>query len=99
MLGDLFTGWHLIIVLALVLLLFGAAKLPALAKGVGQSVRIFRGEMKSMDADAKADAVPDAAASTPVAPAASVQAPVVPPVQAPVVESPVQSSSDSSSKS
>jgi sec-independent protein translocase protein TatA len=96
MLGDLFTGWHLIIVLALVLLLFGAAKLPALAKGVGQSVRIFRGEMKSMDADAKADAVPDAAATTPVAP---VQAPVVPPVQAPVVESPVQSSSDSSSKS
>ena len=29
------TGWHAIIILALVLLLFGAAKLPALAKSVG----------------------------------------------------------------
>jgi sec-independent protein translocase protein TatA len=35
------TGWHLLIVLAVVLLIFGAAKLPALAKAVGQSARIF----------------------------------------------------------
>lgn len=40
------TGWHAIIILALVLLLFGAAKLPALAKSVGQSMKIFRTEMK-----------------------------------------------------
>lgn len=41
-------GWHLIIVLAVILLLFGAAKLPALAKSVGQSARVFKGEMKAM---------------------------------------------------
>ena len=29
-------GWHLLIVLAVILLLFGAAKLPALAKSMGQ---------------------------------------------------------------
>jgi sec-independent protein translocase protein TatA len=65
MLGDLFTGWHLIIVLALILLLFGAAKLPALAKGLGQSVRIFKGEMKTMsDDDKNAETVtPDPAAT------------------------------------
>ena len=41
-------GWHLLIVLAVILLLFGAAKLPALAKSVGQSARVFKGEMKAM---------------------------------------------------
>jgi len=47
MLGNL-NGWHLVIILAVVLLLFGAPKLPALAKSVGQSMRIFKGEMKTM---------------------------------------------------
>jgi sec-independent protein translocase protein TatA len=47
MLGNL-NGWHLLILLAVILLLFGAAKLPALAKSVGQSARVFKGEMKAM---------------------------------------------------
>ncbi|MDO7882698.1 twin-arginine translocase TatA/TatE family subunit [Salinibacterium soli] len=51
MFGNALTGWHLVIVLAVVLLLFGAAKLPALAKSVGQSARVFRGEMRSMKSD------------------------------------------------
>ncbi len=51
MLGNLFTGWHLLIILAVVLLVFGATRLPQLAKGVGQSIRIFRGEMKSIGDD------------------------------------------------
>jgi len=48
---DMFAGmqgWHLLIVLAVILLLFGAAKLPALAKSMGQSARVFKGEMKAM---------------------------------------------------
>jgi sec-independent protein translocase protein TatA len=45
MLGNL-TGWHLIIILAVLLLMFGAAKLPALAKSIGQSTRIFKSELK-----------------------------------------------------
>lgn len=56
MLGDAFTGWHLVIILAIVLLLFGAPKLPALAKSVGQSMRIFRGEMKNLHDDEEKDA-------------------------------------------
>ncbi|MEY2849165.1 MAG: hypothetical protein RI885_1832 [Actinomycetota bacterium] len=41
------TGWHAVIILAVILLLFGAAKLPALAKSVGQSMKIFKNEVKT----------------------------------------------------
>lgn len=64
------TGWHFLIILAVILLLFGAAKLPALAKSMGQSARVFRGEMKAMK-DEDAAAKPDAETGT----AASVEAP------------------------
>lgn len=46
--GNLFAGPHLWIILIIILLLFGAAKLPALAKSIGQSARVFKGEMKAM---------------------------------------------------
>lgn len=62
-------GWpHLLIILAVVLLLFGAAKLPALAKSVGQSARVFKGEMKAMKED-------DAATTSDVADTAETPAP------------------------
>ena len=49
MFGNAF-GWpHLLLILAVVLLLFGATKLPALAKSVGQSMKVFRKEMKTDD--------------------------------------------------
>ncbi len=45
MLGNAF-GWpHLLVLLAVILLLFGAAKLPDLAKSVVQSALVFKGEM------------------------------------------------------
>lgn len=49
------TGWHAIIVLAVILLVFGASKLPALARGVGQSVRILRAEVGDSASDIPAD--------------------------------------------
>lgn len=54
-------GWHLVIILAVILLLFGAAKLPALAKSMGQSARVFKGEMKAMKDDDAAHAAETAA--------------------------------------
>lgn len=67
-------GWpHLLIILAVILLLFGAAKLPALAKSLGQSARVFKGEMKAMKDDEKSAALAPTtpvAAETPAAPAA-----------------------------
>lgn len=44
-------GWQWLLILAIILLLFGAAKLPALAKSLGQSARVFKGEMKAMKDD------------------------------------------------
>jgi sec-independent protein translocase protein TatA len=60
------TGWHFLIILAVILLLFGAAKLPALAKSMGQSARVFKGEMKAMkdEGSSKTDAESATAAST-----------------------------------
>lgn len=52
MFGNL-QGWHFLILLVVILLLFGAAKLPALAKSMGQSARVFRGEMKAMKEEDK----------------------------------------------
>lgn len=54
--GNLFAGPHLWIILIIILLLFGAAKLPALAKSLGQSARVFKGEMKAMKNDDGTDA-------------------------------------------
>jgi sec-independent protein translocase protein TatA len=45
MLGNL-QGWHLLIILVVVLLLFGAPRLPALARSVGQSMRILKHEVR-----------------------------------------------------
>ncbi len=41
-------GWHFIVIVAVVLLLFGAPKLPGLARSIGQSMRIFRSEVRTM---------------------------------------------------
>lgn len=46
MLNNL-TGWHFLIILVVVLLLFGAPKLPGLARSLGQSMKIFKSEIKS----------------------------------------------------
>jgi sec-independent protein translocase protein TatA len=45
------SGFHLLIVVGVVVLLFGAAKLPLLAKNLGQSAKILKSEIKSMQDD------------------------------------------------
>lgn len=51
------TGWHVLIILAVILLLFGAPRLPALARSVGQSLKILRHEVVPQGrADAPASA-------------------------------------------
>ncbi|WP_298039466.1 Sec-independent protein translocase subunit TatA [uncultured Microbacterium sp.] len=69
--GNLFAGPHLVIILIIIVLLFGAAKLPALAKSLGQSARVFKGEMKALKEDDAADAATDSTATPPAAPAQS----------------------------
>ncbi|SEB38444.1 sec-independent protein translocase protein TatA [Paramicrobacterium humi] len=50
MLANL-TGWHFVIILFIILLLFGAPKLPALARSVGQSAKIFKKEIRDVTDD------------------------------------------------
>ncbi len=55
MLGNL-NGIHLLVLVLVILLLFGAPKLPGLARSVGQSMRIFRTEVRTLNAEKAADA-------------------------------------------
>jgi sec-independent protein translocase protein TatA len=67
-----------LILLLIVLLLFGAKRLPDLARGVGRSMRIFKAETDGLKTDAAVDAPAVTSAPAPVQ--APVQAPA--PVQA-----------------
>jgi sec-independent protein translocase protein TatA len=52
---DMPGGWEWLIILAIVILVFGAAKLPELARGTGQALRIFKAETKGLRDDDKGD--------------------------------------------
>jgi sec-independent protein translocase protein TatA len=61
--------WHWIVLLVVVLLLFGSSRLPGLAKSVGQSMKIFKKEVKDLRDDRNedgnaADNAPGAATTT-----------------------------------
>ncbi|MCQ2002178.1 Sec-independent protein translocase subunit TatA [Arthrobacter zhaoxinii] len=49
-------GWQIIIVVVLAIVLFGAPKLPGMARSVGQSLRIFKSEVRQMKEE---DGTPD----------------------------------------
>ncbi len=55
-------GWHLIIIIVLALVLFAAPKLPGMARSLGQSMRIFKSEVREMKKDGTSEtpADPDA---------------------------------------
>lgn len=44
-------GWHFLIILLVILLLFGAPKLPQLAKSLGQSAKILKKEVSDLTDD------------------------------------------------
>lgn len=75
--------WHWIIVIVVFVLLFGAKKLPDAARSLGKSMRIFKSEIKEMQADSKPDAdVADAAGRPAPSPTAIASERVDPPGQA-----------------
>lgn len=41
-------GWELVLIVLVILLLFGAKKLPELARGSGRALRIFKSETKGL---------------------------------------------------
>ena len=44
---------ELLLILVIVLVIFGAGKLPQLGRGLGEGIRNFRGALKGQDADEK----------------------------------------------
>jgi sec-independent protein translocase protein TatA len=64
--GDAFAPWHIIILLVVFVLLFGARKLPDSARSLGQAMRIFKSETKGLrtDEDGHKDALPAQSATT-----------------------------------
>ncbi|MFD7789338.1 Sec-independent protein translocase subunit TatA [Streptomyces nojiriensis] len=57
-----FRGWEILVIVGLVILLFGAKKLPDMARSLGKSARILKSEAKAMKKDGESD---DAAAAAP----------------------------------
>ena len=50
--GDgLFAPWHIIILVVVLVLLFGAARLPRAAKSLGQSMHIFKQSVQGLNSD------------------------------------------------
>lgn len=62
-------GWELVILIGILVLLFGAKRLPDMARSIGQSARVFKGEMKGMrgDDDATQRSEPPATPADPAA--------------------------------
>lgn len=79
-------GWEWLIIVALILLLFGAKRLPDAARGLGRSLRIFKAETKGLtgEPDSAGAAAPAASAAT-ANPTAAVEP--APPAAEPTPES------------
>lgn len=75
-------GAEWLVILAIVILVFGAAKLPDLARGTGQALRIFKTETKGLrdDDDSTATPPPPPPVATELPPT-SQQAPAPQPTQ------------------
>lgn len=76
MFGNALQGWHLLIIVFVILLLFGAPKLPALARSLGQSMKIFKKEVT--DTDSKTDGAAESSADASASSAESTSAPKTP---------------------
>jgi len=79
---------ELIIIAVVIILLFGAKKLPDMARSLGRSAKIFKAETKGLrDPDAKDD---EAAQQQPVQQPIQQLPPAQPPVQQPQVAPPIE---------
>ena len=58
------SGWELVLVVLVIVLLFGARKLPDAARGLGRSLRIFKAEIKDPNDEEGRDGLVEPAPST-----------------------------------
>jgi len=72
--------WEILIIAGVIILLFGAKKMPEMARSLGKSMRIMKAETKGLRNDE------DATDATPAAPAQPQQLPQAQPQVAPPIE-------------
>ena len=58
---GLFEGWHIVILILVVVIVFGWKRLPDVARSLGRSMRILKTEVEEMKKDGKS--TPSAASS------------------------------------
>ncbi len=75
--------WEILIIAGVIILLFGAKKMPEMARSLGKSMRIMKAETKGMRNDE------DTTDATPATPAAPQQLPKAQP-QGPQVAPPIE---------
>ncbi|GAB94560.1 sec-independent protein translocase protein TatA [Kineosphaera limosa] len=56
---GLFEGWHFVILIILIIILFGWKRLPDAARSLGRSMRIFKAEVDEMKGDGRSAASSD----------------------------------------
>lgn len=63
--GDALAPWHIIILVVVLVLLFGARRLPGAAQSLGQSMHIFKRSVQGLNPDDKTTAAnpPEATAA------------------------------------
>lgn len=69
MFAAMLGGWEIILILAVVLILFGAKRIPDLAKGLGQGIREFK--KASREVTEELERAGDEPAQTPKTPPAN----------------------------
>jgi len=69
------SGTELLIIFGIIVLLFGAKKIPDLAKGLGKGIKNFKSEMKEVDEEIAQDATKKVEGSEEVAKATDTETP------------------------
>lgn len=52
-LRNLFEGWHIVILVLVIVVVFGWKRLPDASRSLGRSMRIFKAEVSEMKTDGK----------------------------------------------
>lgn len=76
-----FSAWHILIIAAVFVLLFGYKKLPDATRSIGRSLRIFKAETRGLREDGDSEH-PRAVEAAPVASAAPAASPAPAPTTA-----------------
>jgi sec-independent protein translocase protein TatA len=81
--GDALAPWHIIILVVVLVVLFGAKRLPGAAQSLGQSMHIFKKSVSGLHDDSQASAANPPGQSSALPPAFPAVTPPAAPAQDP----------------